>query len=75
MAPVVHGLEAKYTSQMNFVYLDIDDSRNDTFKQSLGYVYQPHIFLLDGNGNIIEQWVGFVSGETLEAAITNALAQ
>lgn len=72
MAPVVHGLEAKYSSQVDFVYLDIDDSSNDDFKRQFGYQYQPHIFLLDGQGNILNQWVGSVDQATLDAALAAA---
>jgi thioredoxin-like negative regulator of GroEL len=65
----VHGLEQQYGDKVNFVYLDIDDSRNDSFKRQLGYRVQPHIFLLDGNGQVIEQWLGLVSKDDLEAAL------
>jgi thioredoxin-like negative regulator of GroEL len=67
----VHGLEAEYTGRVEFVYLDIDDPRTDAFKQQLGYRYQPHIFLMDGEGNIVQQWVGPVS----EADLVEALDQ
>jgi hypothetical protein len=69
MAPVVHGLEQQYGKQVNFVYLDIDDSRTNPFKRQLGYQYQPNLFLLDGQGNIVQQWVGSVSQDTLEQAL------
>jgi hypothetical protein len=69
MAPVVHGLEAKYTSKVDFVYLDIDDSNTTPFKSQLGYQYQPHLFLLDGAGNVLMQWIGFTSEGELEAAL------
>ena len=71
----MHGLEAKYNDQMNFVYLDIDDPNTHRFKQQLEYRYQPHLFLLDENGNILQQWVGYVPGEVLEEAMVNALNQ
>jgi hypothetical protein len=67
----VHGLEVEYIDQVDFVYLDIDDPRTDPFKQQLGYRYQPHIFLLDGEGNIVQQWVGPVSEADLVAALDN----
>jgi hypothetical protein len=73
MAPVVHGLEAKYHEQMVFSFLDIDDDDNETFKRTLGYRYQPHLFLLDAEGIIIKQWLGYVSGEELEAAFLEVL--
>ena len=73
MAPVVHGLEAKYWQQANFVYLDVDDPRTSSFKQQLGYRLQPHFYLLDGQGNILQQWIGVVDGAVLEAALVEAI--
>ena len=73
MAPIVHGLEADYFEQINFVYLDIDDPANDEFKQALGYRVQPHFFLLDENGDVIQQWVGRVSEADFKAAFDAAL--
>ncbi|MFC2053119.1 thioredoxin domain-containing protein [Chloroflexota bacterium] len=60
MAPLVHGLEEQYGSQVRFIYLDIDDPTNQPFKEELRYRYQPHFLLIDGEGNIIDQWVGYV---------------
>ncbi len=69
----MHGLEAKYSDQVNFAYLDIDNPDNDRFKQQLEYRYQPHLFLLDAEGNIIQQWVGFVPEDVLGQALVDAL--
>ena len=65
----MHGLEAKYSGQVTFVYLDTDDHRTDAFKSQLGYIVQPHLFLLDGSGQVLEQWLGYVDGAVLEEAI------
>jgi len=65
----VHGLEVEYINRVEFVYLDIDDPRVDPFKQQLGYRYQPHIFLLDGEGNVMQQWVGPVTESDLAAGL------
>ena len=73
MAPIVHGLEAEYADRMNFVYLDIEDHANTAFKKQLSYRVQPHIFLLDGQGAILEQWLGYVSEAELRAAFEAAL--
>jgi thiol-disulfide isomerase/thioredoxin len=73
IAPIVHGLEADYGDQVNFVYLDIDDSANDDFKQALGYRYQPHILLLDEEGEVLSQWVGPITKEDLESSILSHL--
>jgi hypothetical protein len=72
MAPIVHGLEAEFTNQINFIYLDIDDPRNQPILEELGFSYQPHFFLLDGEGNILQQWIGPVTAEQLrDAFISN----
>jgi thioredoxin-related protein len=68
---VVHGLEVEYYDKINFVYLDVDDSRTDEFKRLLGYRVQPHIFLLDGQGNIIQQWLGIVPEGEFRSAFDN----
>lgn len=68
MAPVVHGLQRKWSGQVTFVYLDIDDPSTEPFKRELGYRVQPHLFLLDGDGKIVQQWLGYVSAEQLETA-------
>lgn len=73
MAPVVHGLEAKYFGKINFVYLDADDIGTDPFQRELGFYYQPEVYLLDGNGNVLEKWVGFTSAEEFEAAFAQYL--
>lgn len=65
----MHGLEDRYSDRLNFVYLDVDDANTQEFKRQLGYRYQPHLFLLDGDGNVLEQWVGFVPEQVLEDAI------
>ena len=63
MAPIVHGLESEYAGRINFVYLDVDDSGNEQFLNQLGFRYQPHFLLLDGDGNVIQQWLGPVTAD------------
>lgn len=66
MAPMVHGLEAKYSGKVVFSYLDADDPRTFNFQQELGFYYQPEIYLLDPNGIVLQKWVGFTSETDLE---------
>ena len=75
MAPIVHGLQDQYGSRMNFVYLDIDDPANSYFKRELGFRMEPHFFLLDPQGNILRQWIGYVSREEFISAFNAALGQ
>jgi len=75
MAPIVHGLEVEYHDQVEFTYLNIDDPKTEPFKDELGYRYQPHFFLLDGEGNVLQQWLGPVTKEEFRTAFDNAISQ
>ena len=67
MAPMVHGLEAKYYGKIKFAFLDADDSQTAEFQQALGFYYQPEFYLLDANGNVLKKFVGYVPQEDFEA--------
>lgn len=73
MAPIVHGLEVEYAGEINFIYLDVDDSRNEVFLNQLGFRYQPHFLLLDGDGTILAQWLGPVSAEDFRESFDSAI--
>jgi hypothetical protein len=73
VAPVVHGLEAEWQDEIDFIYLDIDDPNTEDFKRDLGFRYQPHFLLIDGDGMILQQWLGVIAAEELEAAFMEAL--
>lgn len=74
MAPVVHGLEADYAGRIDFRYLDIDDADTQPFKAALGYQGQPHFFLLDAEGRVVQQWRGSVAASELVTAFDRLLA-
>jgi hypothetical protein len=73
MAPMVHGLEAEYFGKIKFTYLDADDPSTDGFQRTLGFYYQPEIYLLDGDATVLKKWVGFVQEEELEAVFAQYL--
>ena len=73
MAPIVHGLEAEYSGRINFVYLDVDDPESVSILKPLGYRYQPHFFLVDGQGSVLQQWLGPVAAEDFRAAFDSYL--
>ena len=66
MAPMVHGLEAKYFGRIKFSYLDADDPNTFDFQSALGFRYQPEIYLLDGDGKLLKKWVGYTTQEQFE---------
>jgi hypothetical protein len=73
MAPMVHGLEAQYSGRIKFTYLDADDPLTQDFQRTLGFYYQPEVYLLDAEGNVLQKWVGFTSQEEFEAAFAQYL--
>lgn len=67
MAPIMYGLEDRYQDQIRFVYLDIDDPANSLFKSLIGSRMPPLFFLLDGQGNVLKEWSGYVSATEFES--------
>ena len=67
MAPMVHGLEAEYSGKVKFSYLDADDPNTDEFQRTLGFYYQPELYLLDADGNVLKKFIGYTSQEDLTA--------
>jgi thiol-disulfide isomerase/thioredoxin len=73
MAPLLLGLKREYRDRVNFIYLDIDNPANITFKRQLGFRMEPQFFLLDPQGKILKQWIGYVTVEQLRMAFDTAL--
>ncbi len=73
MAPMVHGLEAKYAGQVDFFYLDASDPATRDLQREYGFQYQPYFLLLDGEGNIVKRLGGFVSEQEFEMAFAEVL--
>lgn len=70
---MVHGLEREYGEQIEFVYLDIDDPSTDAAKEKYGYRVQPHFFLVDANGEVVQEWLGPVQREQFVEAFQTVL--
>lgn len=73
MAPMVHRLEAKYFGKIKFTYLDADDSQTQDFQRTLGFYYQPEVYLLDANGNVLQKWTGYTGEDEFEAVFAQYL--
>jgi len=74
MGSIVSQVEALYHGKVNFIYLDIDNPANLYFMNKLGFKTEPHFFLLDREGNILKQWIGYVTIDQLITEIDRALA-
>ncbi len=68
MAPIINELEAKFSNKIKFVFLDIDDKENESFKQTLKFSGPPQFYLLNGKGEIVQQWMGMIASDQLESA-------
>ena len=70
---MVHGLEAEYFGKVKFTYLDADDPDTDAFQRTLGFYYQPELYLLDADGNVLKKFIGNVSEDELKSAFAQYL--
>jgi len=73
MAPMVHGLEAEYFGKVKFSFLDADDPNTNAFQRTLGFAYQPELYLLDENGNVLQKFVGFTKEDQLRSTFDQYL--
>ena len=71
----MHGLEVEYFDRINFIYLDVDDPANENFKDQFGFRYQPQMILLDGKGQVVQQWIGPIPKEEFVTAFKAILAE
>jgi thiol-disulfide isomerase/thioredoxin len=71
IAPVVMSLDGVYRDRMNFIYLDVDDRRTNTFQTKLNYslIARPRMYLIDGTGVVLRDWMGYVTLDELQQAI------
>ncbi len=73
LAPILNQLRTEFGHKANFFFLDIDDPATQNIKKQLGYQLQPHLFLVDAKGNIIEDWTGFIDEAEVRDEISKAL--
>lgn len=70
----MHGLEAEYSGRVDFHFMDADDPATRDLQRELGFRYQPEFYLFDGEGNLVQQWVGYVDAEEFRSAFDQLLA-
>lgn len=69
MMPIVHGLQEQFGSKVDFLYLDVQDSRTASARSQLGFLGTPHLFLLDAEGHAVREWRGITADSVLFAAL------
>jgi hypothetical protein len=70
MAPMVHGLEASYFGKLKFTYLEISNPQNKPFLDYLDFRVRPSFYLLDKDGKILHQWIGYQTQAQFEDIFT-----
>lgn len=65
----MHGLEAEYWGQIDFLYIDREDPANMELNQLLGVRTQPEFYLVDADGNLVESWFGARSEEDMRSSL------
>ena len=75
MAPIVHGLEKKYSDRVDFLYLDIENLATAEARTRLGFTATPHFFLLSPDGAVLGEWQGVQDRSVLESALRAAVTE
>ncbi len=70
----MHGLEAEYWGQIDFLYIDRENPANAALNDLLGVYYQPEFYFVDPQGNVLEQWFGARSEGQMRQMLDNYLA-
>ena len=71
---MVHGLEAEYWGQVDFVYIDREAADTQNVVQRFGIRSQPILIFLAPDGTEIERFFGFQSEDQLRASLDSLLA-
>lgn len=74
MAPVVHGLEKTYAGRIDFLYLNVADTRTDSAKRAFGFRATPHFFLATPSGRVRDSMQGVVPEDSLRRALERLIA-
>ncbi|MCA9970409.1 MAG: hypothetical protein KC425_09355 [Anaerolineales bacterium] len=69
----MHGLEQTYGDQIAFEYLDVDNPDTADARIQYGFRYQPHFILLDADGRVVQEWLGYQSANVFEEAFADLL--
>ncbi len=72
---MVHGLEAEYWGQVDFIYLDREAPENAAIVQEYGVRYQPIIYVLAPDGTVIQPWFGAPTEEDIRMVLDGYLAE
>lgn len=73
--PIVDGLQAEFSDEIEFVWLNIDDSNSLPLRQEYGIVGRTNYVLVDAAGNPLQRWYGYLSEPDVAAVLEEFIAQ
>ena len=73
MTPIVNGLEAEFSNEINIERLDASKAENVELMQEYGVRGHPSFVLLDKNGRVVQTFFGPQDEETLRTAIQESI--
>ena len=69
------GLQANFGEQIDFLHIDVDDVRQRQIGQKLGVFRHTQYILLNGEGDIVGEWNGYLNQEEVAIALDSALTK
>ena len=72
--PIVHRLEDKYSDQIEFVWLNIDDASTLPMRQQYDIVRRSQYALVAPDGQPVRKWFGYLSEDEVAQALDEYLA-
>ena len=72
MRPVVHGLEQQYGDRVAFAGVDYYNQANRELVRQYRVVGHPTFVVLDREGQVVKQFVGYTPEAGLDAALRQA---
>ncbi|MBL8165355.1 MAG: hypothetical protein JNJ61_25455 [Anaerolineae bacterium] len=70
----MHGLEATFKDQIDFVHLNVDFQETLAARERFGIVQRSQYVLTDAAGEVLQRWLGFLDEETVTTYIRDYLA-
>jgi len=58
MAPKVYALKEEYDKDINFVFLNVDNQKWDSYIRKFNVNGIPQVNLFDSNGNLVSTFIG-----------------
>lgn len=71
----MNGLESEFSAEIEFVWLDVDDSESLPLREAYGIVGRTHYVLVDTGGNAVQRWYGHLNEPEIEAFLEEFIAE